>query len=1694
MKLELLNYNINEKEVVYESPKTIVLTAKRIIDNVSMVVKLFKDEYPSSSKIAAIKREFEITSLFNSNPHIVQSVLFEKISRNYVIVFKYLTGQSLGNYLNKKKLFENKEFLAIAIKIAIALGEIHKSHIVHNDINPANIIYDIANNQITIIDFGLAVSIPKEWTQVTNPNELQGTLPYISPEQTGRMNRGVDYRSDFYSLGVTFYQMITGQLPFSSTDSMELIHSHIAIIPKSPTEIIPSIPNTISSIIMKLMSKNAEDRYQSMTGLIHDLKYSLEQLETQKNLSFFKLGSKDISNYFQISEKLYGRSNEVEALLNAYDRVVKGKVELFLVTGPSGIGKSAIIQEIYKPIVKKSGYYASGKFEQFKHNIPYSALTQAFNKLISQILTESEDKISFYKKIILDSLGEQAQIIIDIIPKLALIIGDQPPVIELGPAETLNRFIQVFQNFITSLATEKHPITLFLDDLQWADIPSLNLIEILLSSFNCRYLLIIGAYRNNEVDNAHPLIAMLENLKKKNFIYETITLNPLKLEDVETLIADTLYQTKEAIIPLALLCYEKTGGNPFFLNQLLMTLHQEDLIKFDSSKNIWIWYLEKIQEKKISDNIVELIIDKFKKLTAHSQRTIQFGSCIGNQFTLTVLSNICNQNDEKIQSALLELTKEGFLIKRGGQESEQIFYQFVHDRIQQAAYLMVSDEEKIVIHLNIARLLLQQTNDAKLHEEIFNIVNHFNVAIEQSIPPFVDLNEKIVFSELNLKAAKLAKSASAYQPSLEYILMSLKCIENEFTWEKNYEQLFEIHLEATENAYLSSNYDLMNKYSDVALKHAKDIYDEVKINMIKIVVFSVQQKLDLSIETALNIIAKLGLKINPHPSLINVLSSIAKVKILMLGKKIPDLINLPVLNNKRIQALLHLLITVYSTAYQTDPNLFIVLVSEGVSLSLLYGNTKEFSYDGFGMISVLLGSINEGYQWGNLELSLLEKFREEKSKTRITFAIYTFIKHWKDPIKKDLIKLLQNFDTFTNSGDLEFAGFSLAFYYSGAICCGEAFMELLPKLEIHRTRFKKMKFRLIYDMLEITYQAFLNLEKEREIQGELGDISSFNESEWISVLNKNKEEASLFLIYFYKIMLNYFFEKYSEAMKYIELADTYEKAVRGSFIIPTYYFYKTLLLIEVYSTLSLKDKWKYGKVIRKTKKRIKKWADFCTENHLHRYYLLEAEWANKILHQKEKAEFFYYKSIELANKNKFLNDEAIANELLAKFYISLNNTKVAKLFIKEAHYCYQNWGAAAKVQQLEKKYVLYFSKEASTHLVTTSFSTSIQKTTSSFLDIESIHKFSQIISSTIHLTDLLNKLMKIVIENAGAQKCYLLLSKDGKFVIEAESGIDLQEAKLLQSIDVTNAILPVSIINYVIRTKEFVVLNSAIESDKFKDSYITNNNIESLLCLPLLNQGVLTGLLYMENNLLKGVFNDDRIEMLNMLSYQIAISIDNAKLHENTVRLNISYERFVPKDFISFLDKKSILEVSLGDHKEKEMSILFTDIRNFTARSETMSPEENFIFINSFLSVIAPIIRKHHGFIDKYIGDAIMALFPVSADDALKCAVEMQSSLAEYNKHHQEIDPIKIGIGINTGFLMLGTVGEEFRLGATVISDAVNIASRVESLTKVYDEEILITQNTYDKLQNTTYLDIQKVGNILVKGKSKEIIIYRVLN
>lgn len=1509
----LPSYEITEE--LYRGTRTLVYRGIRSYDQQPVVIKILRNPYPNFNEIVQFRNQYTITKSLNF-PKVIKPLSLDFYQNRFILVMEDFRGISLNNYFKFSaemgysfQHFSVAEFLRIGIQISEILHYLYQMRIIHKDIKHANILINPDSKEVKLIDFSISSLLPRETQEIQNTSELEGTLAYLSPEQTGRMNRGIDYRSDFYCLGVTCYELLTGQLPFVSEDAMELVHCHLAKQAIPIHEINPQIPRVLSEMVIKMMAKNAEDRYQSALGIKHDLEECLSQLEQTGHIEYFKIGQQDISDRFLIPEKLYGREAEVTQLLNAFERVSQGASEIMLVAGFSGIGKTAVINEVHKPIVRKRGYFIKGKYDQFNRNIPFGAFVQAFQDLIEQLLSEPDTQLQTWKAKLLEAVGENGQVLIDVIPALENIIGKQPSAPELLGTAAQNRFNLLFQKFVQVFTSKTHPLVIFLDDLQWADSASIDLLKILMDE--TEYLLVLGAYRDNEVSPSHPFILALNEMVKNGATLDTITLSALSQNDLNQLVSETLNSPLSLTESLTELIYQKTQGNPFFATQFLNVLHEDKLITFNRHQSPltsgtiqggWQCDIAQVKALAITDDVVEFMALQLQKLPRETQDILKLAACIGAEFDLNTLVIVSEKSQATTATALWQALQKGLVIPTTKiykffteAESEELFnvsgnptYRFLHDRVQQASYSLIPEPQKKQTHYHIGKLLQQNLPEIEKEEKLFDIVGHLNLAQELITQP----REREALARINLAAAQKARNSTAYSAARSFVQIGLNLLAAD-CWENQYELALNCYVNAAEIAYLNADFETMEVLANQVLESAKIVLDQVKIYQIKISARTTQNRMLEAIAIGQNALKQLGVEFSAEPDSALTDEALKTLAVQLQDTQIEQLVNLPVMKDPQTIAAMELLALLFPPVYQASPGLQPLLCSTLVSLSLNFGNApaSTIGYAGYGMvICAFLGEVEQGYRFGCLALSLLNRLnvRQFKPMTLLWFA--NFIQHRQEALRATLSNLKEGYLVGMEIGDFLTAGYNMAVYFYNNFFAGVGLEDLEAEIETYCVVLNKAKQNSPVLYLKMTQQMLQNLMGIAP-QPELLVGTSYNEVAMIAQYQKDNEISGLAYLYTYKIILDYLFHHPQNALTYIAEANLALKAAGGSIQTPIFNFYAALTYLSLCNHQSETDQVNTLKIVETHRTIIEQWTEYAPKNYPHKLFLIEAE-KYRILGQKSEAINLYDQAIAGAKQNQYLQEEALANELAGQFYLDWGKEKVAAGYIQEAYYCYVQWRAKAKVADLEQRYpqllspilapshLTGFSPQSITGEVIASTTHSSNRI-SDALDLATLLKASQAISSEIHLDKLLTIVLEIVMANAGANKCVFLLKQDLNLKVRAliEFG---KSPEILSSVTLESSLdVPITVVNTVKRTLKPLVLADARINPRFMtDSYIQKSQPKSVLCSPLINQGKLFGVLYLENHLTVGAFTSDRVKVLSLICAQAAISLENAHLYQ----------------------------------------------------------------------------------------------------------------------------------------------------------------------------------------------------------------------
>lgn len=1672
--------------LIHESAKSKIYYHQNDDSQLHFVIKELNYEFPSPRDINQFYNEYDILSKvqLKGSRNVVQK---QREKNRHLLHLEWIDGISLKEaFAERRPAIE--QFLQVAIGLCNALSEIHLKKIIHKDISPRNILVNPVNQQVTLIDFGISSTFNLKQQYIANPDMMEGTLAYNSPEQTGRMNRVVDYRTDLYSMGVTLYELLTGSLPFAARDALELVHAHIAQVPRMVNEVNRNIPEQVGRIISKLLAKNAEDRYQSSLGVKADFERCLRELVQAGNITAFDIGSHDFTDKFLLPQKLYGREKETAAIIQAFHRSSGGALELLLVSGHSGTGKSALVNEVHKPITADRGYFISGKYDQFQRSEPYYAIIAAFKNLIDIFLTENDEKLNYFREKMKAAMGNEGQVMVDVIPALEFIIGKQPLLAPVGGLEAQKRFIYIFRKFVKAVAHHNHPIVLFIDDLQWADSASVNLLENLMQEREIHHLLVVGAYRINEVLPTHPLVHMVKAIDKTGLPVNTIQIGNLEKFHVQQLIADALGEDLQEVLDLTELVYEKTRGNAFFLTQFLRSLHEKGLLQFNIDSKSWSWQIEEIRATNMTDNVVELMADKIRTLAPKTQDLLTLAACIGNRFDTTTLSVISGVDIETLRSDLLEALTEGIIIPTG------IGYKFAHDRIQQSAYSLIPEADKAATHLKIGRLLLQNTPGEKESAQLFDIADHYNQGLS-----LIEAEEKMLLLELNRKAALRAKNGSAFQHARTYIEMAISLLPAT-AWDSEYPLTLELHTLAAEICFLCSDVPAMETYIQQITAQAQDPRDTVKAQEIRVQGYISQNRLRESLATGLELLKQFNINFPRNPVLAHAIFDLVRTKLVMGLRKPADLIDLPIMQPGRDLEAISVLFEVLPSAYWVNANLMLMIVFKMMRMSLLKGNCgiSYYSYTSYGAVLCELGDLKNGYATGVIGLQLSDRPEARATSCRIKFNFSCFVQHWCEPLQNTLEPFLKAYHIGLETGNGEFASFSLYFYTQHFYLSGKNLQQAIDEFEKNGRAIQQMGHFTPYNYLAIHHQAALNLAGHAAdplaLEGE-----AYRETEMLPKHIEGNDKTALYKYHFQKMILHTIFERYEEAIESGELALPNVGSVTAQYCRTLIVFYEALARLGQYRKVDPSLQKVYASRIRKNISKISMWAQHSPGNQLHKYHLLKAEW-HRINGQAGKALDQYDVAIQLARKAGFLQEEALANELAGKYFLEREKTELAEMYLKNAYQCYRSWGAEAKLKQLEQLYPTVVSaiKRAGAAMRFAGTLETLGTTSDTAdLDIASVLKASTTISGEVVLSRLLSVLMDIVIENAGAQRAFLLLERKGELFIEAAVEPGAEATSVPRLAFIRSGKLAESVVSYVSRTKESIVIDDALTDSRFQnDEYIQQHKPISILCLPIIHLGKFIGLLYLENNLVRGAFTENRIRVFQLLSGQIAVSINNAllydeleqKVEERTIELASEKKKSddLLYNILPFEVAGELKQFGKTEARQYENStVLFTDFVSFTATAEKLSPAELVAEIDECFQAFDNIAEKYGIEKIKTIGDSYMAAggIPVPnethAEDTVGAAIEILDFMNQRNKR-SKLAVLQMRLGINSGSVVAGVVGHK-KFQYDIWGDTVNTASRMEQTSQA--GRINISESTYELVKHR--YPCQYRGEIEAKGKGK---------
>ncbi|PZX58064.1 adenylate/guanylate cyclase domain-containing protein [Algoriphagus chordae] len=1688
-----LRFNILDK--VRENSRYIVYKANRVLDSKPVTIQTFRSAYPTFRDLNHMKQEFAILSKL-SHPNIVQPIGLEHLENLPILVNEDVIGETLAECLKRGKL-DLLEFLKIAMGITKAVLYLHSKNIIHKNINPNNIIVD-PYGDIKVWGFDFAIERGRD-LNYSNVNEaLELGLHYISPEQTGRMNRPIDHRTDLYSIGAVLYEMITGRPLFNLTDPVELMHAHLALLPESPRKFRDDIPEVLEKIILKLLRKNTEERYQGCQGLLNDLQQCLDRLLDVNEISDFKLGTQDHLDQFQISSKIYGRDQELAQMDEIFKRTKNQKAELVLVSGYSGVGKSSFVREFQKKIDLEGGFFISGKFEQYKMNPPLSSLLLALNDLIDQIMIRGDEQREYWKNSVLQAVGNSGQLIIEIMPDLELLIGPQPEVPKLPMTESKNRFNQVFNSFIRSFASQDHPMCIFLDDLQWLDSTTRRWLETTLQDKSLKHLLIICAYRENEVSPSHPLMLMLDRLKAYNIISTLIDLKPLDQNSVAEIVSDSLSISLEKSEDLAQIIFRKTLGNPFFIRQCLLTLYESGAIYLSQNTQHWTYSAENAYRVKISDNVIDLMAELFFRLPKEVQVTLKYASCIGNTFSIEILSGLIYISEEELDMQL-KLAEKLCIIEniKTKERSGDDDYGFQHDKIQQAALGMLPDDEKQKVRFAIAKSIMAKLGNIENSDHIYTVTDHFNFALSLLTDEKI-LNQLV---SLNIAASIRAKHANAYESGLSYIKTAMDIVEGK-NLDLSKKMLRDLNWQRAESEHLVGNNEVVEAFFDKALSYTDDVLDRAKVTIRKIQFFNNIRNFQAAYDACREVTAELGVRIPANFSPPSLVIEFVKYKSLMGNRDVDDLINLPEMQDEKLKTAILVMAAAAQSAFQIRPELCVLVSAIMVNLCLRHGNAEGgfIGFLGFGPVfhSGILGFRTTGYKIGQLTLALVEKYQSFGARAEANFVTGYFAIPWRKPALEMETYWQTAYESGLEVGDLFHASCASCAMIQSHFMRGVQFDAILDSSAAYLDFLNRIQLKEAILTIAAVNQAIKNLKGETDSVLSFSD-QHFDEEQYIQQLAGFNSRHFAHFYYINKMQSLYLWEEYEAAYQVSLISDQYLKDSPGMLHTAEHYFYKGLILAAKIPSAGAVDSFKWKRKLSRIVDKFKKYTLHSPSNFEHKYELLAGE-LEKVKGSIDGAQRHYYRALEAAENDEYLQIQALANRRLFELHLNGDKKKIAAIHLSDAEFTYELLGAKGIAElMVSKRSTSNFSQKESRFGQRGEDKSTSEKVSNQDLDLKSVMKSSEAISKEIRLKDLLTILMRIIIENAGAQRMVLLLKNEDGFNVQSEACTKFPEPKLFENLPLKDFdSIAREVIYQVAKTNETLILENAFQDSRFaKDAYIQQEQLKSLMCIPLIKHAEVTGIIYLENNLIEGAFTEERLTLINILSSQMAISLENALLYQNmedkihlrTKQLNEEKEK-ADNLLLNILPPEIAIELkNHGSSKARQfnnVSVMFTDIVNFSGLCEKLSAEELVAELNYFYCEFDRIVEKFGVEKIKTVGDSYMCAGGLNlqkefdAANIILAAFEINNFIqAQQQSKIAEGKPvISMRIGIHTGPVIAGIVGLK-KFAYDIWGDTVNIASRMETAGEA--SKINISGYTYELIKDKFACSSR--GKIEVKNK-----------
>ena len=1443
-------YQIEEK--VGSALGVTTYRARRKSDGARVLLKVLHGSGTGSAELERFKHRYESLAQ-TASPHLLRVHEVGLYEEGLAIAQEDLAGEDLATVLRTRQRLPLAEALDVVHDIAEGLAAVHARGLVHGDVRPHNVVIDDRGGVKLVGGSGIDAELTRAHEALYEPSVLADVLPYLSPEQTGRMNRGVDTRADLYALGIVLFQLLTGQPPFQGSDPMEIVHAHLALPAPPLARAGVQVPEAVSGIVQKLLAKHAEDRYHSIDGLLADLDRCRRELREHGRIEPFSIGQADRKGVFQVHQRLYGRQPSIEALTTAFTRVLGGERQIVLVSGYSGIGKSALVLEILKPLARQKGYFTAGKYDQFNRDTPYGAVIQAFDGLVRQILTESEARIRIWRQALLDALGTSGQVICDVIPALKRIIGEQPPVPPLGPVEAQNRLNLLFSLFVAVFARRAHPLVLFLDDLQWVDPASLGLLRTLLADATLESFFFCGAYRDNEVGPGHPFARLCDEMKRGGLGVQDIVLGPLLRPHLLQLLTDSLERSD--CEPLADAVLRKTGGNPFFVRSFLRSLYDHGALWFDAAG--WRWDLARIDELAYTDNVVDLMVRTIQRLPAATQEALKLAAAVGNRFSLETLGMVgeCSAADAcaRLDAAL----SEGLLV------AVRDVYRFVHDKVQEAAYSLIPAHERPAFHLRVGRLLLRSLDTADARA-LFEVVGHLNGAGALITDP----DERLRLARLNLDAATRAEESSAFSAAARFLEAGIERLPPD-AWTADHALRLAFGTKQGLMKSLCGEHDEALVVLAECLSHVDARLERTQVRRLTMNVQILRNDLLAALSEGLAALRLFGIDLPPFPDDAAYDAQVQTTLALAGDDPLTTLCSLPRLEDPEILTLQDVLQEFFSPGYFLATNNYGITIAKILENTLRHGGSPNAVYAAvnFGTLLCVRGDIDLGYRFGQAALRLNELYPDRRSEAMLHNMWGGFLQHWKLSYAAYRETLLAGMHVGVETGQYIWAFYCLVNIATNDFLRGLPLPEVIAEVRSFKPISKLDRFNAISWMADAVAQIAEHLMKPAErplvLVGRHIDIEAI-----VAELTRLQSYAALYFADFYMLLLLVFQGAFPEAARVADRARPTITGVASWHGTPAFYFYAGIAFTRGCEQAEPEARAHYLTRAQAFAQQLTRWAAHGPDNLAHRSALLEAE-ILRLTGDVRRAAERYDEGIALAQKGRYVQDEALGNELCARHHLAHGRTTFARAYLQEAYRLWEHWGATEAQRRMEREYgeLLPRAARRATPL-------------GGEFDLGSVLKASQALSGELVLSRLLDRLMRVVGENAGARRSVLVLEREGTLFVEAEHHLGEGEVRVLLGTPLhERKDLAASLITYVARVREPLVLDEhAADGDFGHDPYLASARPRSVVAAPIVYQGRLAGVIYLENDLASLAFTPERMEVVRLLSAQIAISIENALL------------------------------------------------------------------------------------------------------------------------------------------------------------------------------------------------------------------------